>query len=105
LTLLYLDKRRSQSLKTIHTKFFATECEYEVNVSGKTKQQIQQQVDNKRISAISGTSILTSLQRDCMNNLCDSFSRFVLTSEYKQWRSMRDGTDSEGLALRSSPIL
>ncbi|KAF0973624.1 hypothetical protein FDP41_008328 [Naegleria fowleri] len=88
------DRRRSRSLKSIHSKFFASETgDLEVNVSGKTKLQIEEHANSNRVSLQSGANVLNNLQRDCMNNLCDSFSRFILTEEYRQWRQMRFGLD------------
>jgi len=92
--------RRSKHIKTIHEKYLREDSGTEVNVSHTSRKMVEKERHSKRVDVETAKNLLSFLKRDVCTNLFDSFSRFIQTKEYKQWREMKS---SPANSLNNTP--
>jgi hypothetical protein len=89
--LILSDDARQQAITEMCERFIDSGSEYEVNIPGAVKKQLQTMNKNvKSISVDKQQQILFKLFHSVMTNISDTFSRFVETDEFNEWLKLEE---------------
>lgn len=87
-------KKRRESCKALQRKYFSGESVQQVNVSGRSRQLIKSIANSKVIDLETANELLIRLRKEVVMNLRDTFSRFILTDDYSDWKEMMMNPES-----------